>query len=648
MTDSISSSLAVSPCSIWPVGMPVHASTTSAICSAPTSSPTSGSRSPRPSASAFSTSAICFSSAGIWPYWISRGAGEVALAQLLLGLDLQLVELATQLALALERGLLALPAGLEPAQLLLAVGEVLAQHVEPVDRRVVGLLGERELLHLQPVDLAAEHVDLLGRGLVLDPQARRRLVDQVDRLVGQLAAGDVAVGQRGGRDQRGVGDAHAVVGLVLLLDAAQDLDGVLDAGLADEDLLEAALQRGVLLDPLAVLVERGRADHVQLTARQHRLEHVAGVHRGVAAGARADDRVQLVDEGDDLPAGVLDLLEDGLEPLLELAAVLRARDHRGQVEAEHAPALERVGHVAGDDALGEALDDGGLADAGLADEDGVVLGAPAQDLDDAADLGVAADDRVEPAVLGRPGEVDGVLLERLVRRLGALAGHAAVAADRGDRLPQPGLGETGVGEHLLRGRLDGRRGDEEVLGGDVVVLHATRRGRAPAPAPASARRDAPGCWTVEPVARGSAAARPRPARAGRRRRRRPSDEVAGGAVLLLEQGDEQVDGLGVGVAAGGGGELGGLDDLAAAGGELLGTELAQLDLLRCRGGGPLWSLLCTTRQKLSRFPSTLESPAAGRHSNGLGSAPGSPASSRAPARRACSRRAPRTSSPPPA
>jgi hypothetical protein len=49
--------------------------------------------------------------------------------------------------------------------------------------------------------------------------------------------------------------------------------------LADEDLLEAALQRGVLLDVLAVLVERRRADHPQLAAGQHRLEHVAGVHR---------------------------------------------------------------------------------------------------------------------------------------------------------------------------------------------------------------------------------------------------------------------------------------------------------------------------------------------------------------------------------
>ena len=133
-----------------------------------------------------------------------------------------------------------------------------------------------------------------------------------------------------------------------------------------------------------------------------RLEHVAGVHGPLAGGAGADDRVQLVDERDDLAVGAaLDLLQDGLEPLLELAAVLRAGDHRGQVEADQALVAQRLGHVAGDDPLGQALDDGGLADAGLADEHGVVLGPPRQHLDDAADLGVAADHRVELALAGR-------------------------------------------------------------------------------------------------------------------------------------------------------------------------------------------------------------------------------------------------------
>ena len=88
-------------------------------------------------------------------------------------------------------------------------------------------------------------------------------------LSGRKRPGEVAVGQHGGGDERGVLDAHAVVDLVALLQAAQDGDGVLDRGLADEDLLEAALERGVLLDVLAVLVERGGADHAQLAAGEH-------------------------------------------------------------------------------------------------------------------------------------------------------------------------------------------------------------------------------------------------------------------------------------------------------------------------------------------------------------------------------------------
>ena len=50
------------------------------------------------------------------------------------------------------------------------------------------------------------------------------------------------------------------------------------------------------------------------------------------------------------------------------------------------------------DAAGEPFDDRRLADAGLADEHRVVLGAARQHLDDAADLLVAADHRIELAL----------------------------------------------------------------------------------------------------------------------------------------------------------------------------------------------------------------------------------------------------------
>ena len=269
--------------------------------------------------------------------------------------------------------------------------------------------------------MAAQLVDLERRRVDLHAQARRGLVDEVDGLVGQLAARDVAVAERGRGDERGIRDRHLVVRLVPLLEPAEDRDGVLDRRLADVDLLEAALERGILLDELAVLVERRRADHAQLAAGEHRLEHVGGRDRPLAA-ARAHERVQLVDERDDAAVGLGDLLEHALQPLLELAAVHRAGDERRDVEGDQLLVLEALGHVARDDALGEPLDDGGLADAGLADQHGVVLGAAREHLADAADLAVAPDHRVELALLGALGEVDPVLLEGalLVLRPGIL------------------------------------------------------------------------------------------------------------------------------------------------------------------------------------------------------------------------------------
>ncbi len=172
--------------------------------------------------------------------------------------------------------------------------------------------------------------------------------------------------------------------------------------------LEAAFERRVLLDVLAVFVERGRADRVQLAARQHRLEHVGGVERAFGR-ARADHRVQLVDEQDDLALGIDDFLEHGLQALLELAPILRSGNQRAHVERDDFLFLQTLGNIAADDALRQALDDGGLADAGLADEHRVVLRAARQHLDHATDLVVAADDRVELALLSQRREVAPVL-----------------------------------------------------------------------------------------------------------------------------------------------------------------------------------------------------------------------------------------------
>ena len=117
------------------------------------------------------------------------------------------------------------------------------------------------------------------------------------------------------------------------------------------------------------------------------------------------------------PCDSVHFLEHRLEPFLELAAVLGPGDQGAHVQGDDALALQALRHVLLDDALGQSLDDGGLADARFADEHRVVLGAPRQHLHDAADLVVAADDRVELVVAGGLRQVAAVLLQRLERRL---------------------------------------------------------------------------------------------------------------------------------------------------------------------------------------------------------------------------------------
>src|SRR5690606_2743079 len=128
----------------------------------------------------------------------------------------------------------------------------------------------------------------------------------------------------------------------------------------------------------------------------------------------------------------LDLVDDLLQALLELAAVLGPGDERADIQRHEPLVHQLLGDVAGDDALGETLDDRRLADARLTDQGRVVLGASRQDLHDAVDLVGSTDQRTEPAGSRRLGEIEpkgvhvwglGLLLGslRLTRPRGALA-----------------------------------------------------------------------------------------------------------------------------------------------------------------------------------------------------------------------------------
>ena len=199
------------------------------------------------------------------------------------------------------------------------------------------------------------------------------------------------------------------------LQAAQNLHGLLDAGLGHVDLLESTRQRVVFLEDAAVFGVGGRADALELARGQRRLEQVGRVQRAARGRAGADQRVNLVDEQDGVGIAA-DLLEHALQALLEIAAVLGAGQQRAHVQRVDLRGLQDLGHFAARDAPGQALGDGGLAHAGLADQQRVVLAAAAQHLDDTLDLVLASDQGIDAAGQRGGVQVIGILIQRRLTR----------------------------------------------------------------------------------------------------------------------------------------------------------------------------------------------------------------------------------------
>ena len=262
-----------------------------------------------------------------------------------------------------------------------------------------------------------------------------------------------------------------MVHFVFLLQPPEDGDGVLHRRLGHHDGLEAALQGGVLFDVLAVLVDGGGADAMQFPPGQGRLDHVGGVH-GALRGPGAHQGVELIDEHDDLAVGLGHLFEHRLEAVFEFAPELGPGNQRPHIQGHQALVFQALGHVAVDDALGQAFHDGGLAHPGFADEHRVVLGAPGEHLDDPPDFAVPADHRVQLAGPGHFGQIPAVFLQGLKFLFRGLVGDPLRPPEVRQGL-EDGLGRQPLGPQQparLAGLVRGQ-GPEQVLGGDVIIFH---------------------------------------------------------------------------------------------------------------------------------------------------------------------------------
>ena len=122
--------------------------------------------------------------------------------------------------------LLHLPLGFARARFLAQRGQLDFELFQPFLRVRVGFVQQRLALDFQVQDAPLDFVNFNGQRIELHAQARGGFIDQIDGLVRKKTVGDIAIGERGGRQNRGVLDAHAVMQFVAFLQAAQNCDRV--------------------------------------------------------------------------------------------------------------------------------------------------------------------------------------------------------------------------------------------------------------------------------------------------------------------------------------------------------------------------------------------------------------------------------------
>jgi hypothetical protein len=124
--------------------------------------------------------------------------------------------------------------------------------------------------------------------------------------------------------------------------------------------------------------------------------------------------------------------------------------------------------------MGQTFDDGSFPDAGLADQNGIVFPAAGKNLDDAANLGVAADDRVKISLPGQFDQIAPVFFERLEFLFGILVGDLMAAADGFESVQNILFFDPVHFQKAFDLIVNLRQRNQQVLGRNELILHLLR------------------------------------------------------------------------------------------------------------------------------------------------------------------------------
>ena len=356
-------------------------------------------------------------------------------------------------------------------KLIPQIRQLFLQCRQTVLTQTVGLFLQSSLLDLQLQDFTPQFIQLCGHGIHLCLDQSARFVHQVNGFIRQEPVGNITMGQRRRRYQRGVCDLDSMVYLIPLLQSTQDRDRILHGRLIYQYLLETTLQRRVLLDILAVLVQRRCTDTVQFASGQHGLQHIARIHRAVCL-AGSYDQMQLIDKQNNLPLALSHFFQNRFQTFLKFAPVLGACYQRAHIQRKNLLILQSFRHVAAYDTLRQAFHHGGLADAGFSDQHRIILGLTGQDPDHIPDLRVTANDRIQLLLSGFLYQIVAVFIQGIISSFRIVRSHSLISADCRQGLQESLPGNPVLPEQGLdRGAGVIQQRQEQMFHGDVFVSH---------------------------------------------------------------------------------------------------------------------------------------------------------------------------------
>ena len=90
---------------------------------------------------------------------------------------------------------------------------------------------------------------------------------------------------------------------------------------------------------------------MQLPSRKRGLEEIRRVNRTLSC-SRSNERMELVNEEDELPVRALDLSQDRFESILEFTAIFRTCNECSKVQRDEFFIFEVIGNITRSDSLG--------------------------------------------------------------------------------------------------------------------------------------------------------------------------------------------------------------------------------------------------------------------------------------------------------